>query len=606
MHSGTAITPPALARATPGSRSLRPVLLLALGVLAARVVYLAIFCRYDLVEDEAQYWLWSKYPDWSYYSKGPGVAWVIWLATRALGDAEWVVRLPTAVFTAIGTVAAGGLVRDMAAWALDRAPDQSKAWATPARAGLLAALAYAVAPALQMTGLLMTIDGPYVACWAAACWCFWRAVMLGGTRAWVGCGLFISAGFLFKYTMLLVIPGLLGWLWMHRRHTRMRWPAAGLGAAGACASLGLLPVLIWNAQRDWPTVRHLLGHLGVRGGDIPDQAPRQPWSPMFVVEFVGMQLGMIGPMLVLALVTGVVLWRQSRRARRADSGGDPRWIGQSLLLAAGLPILAFYVLVSMLHEAEGNWALGAYATLLPLAGWLGADAVRGLRGEGGDGSALSGDDRAALRVRRIFWRVGLWYALVAALPIHLLTQIGDLALALGRSETFRARFTSVMNREPRDPVGRLRGAREEALHVMEVLQTLPPGRRFVIADHYGKACQLTYALRNQQFGPAEINAPMPPVLCAMSSTGGRKSQFDYWAWNALDQHALQGADAVIVGTIEPWAIDRFRRMFASIDESSVQRLRGEHRPSRGLAGGRAFVYPFPVVHPPKSAEESQP
>ncbi|MEO1718576.1 MAG: hypothetical protein AAFR76_15900, partial [Planctomycetota bacterium] len=47
---------------------------------------------YALVEDEAHYWEWALRLDWSYYSKGPGVAWSIWLATSLLGNAEGVIR----------------------------------------------------------------------------------------------------------------------------------------------------------------------------------------------------------------------------------------------------------------------------------------------------------------------------------------------------------------------------------------------------------------------------------------------------------------------------------------------------------------------------------
>ena len=87
---------PKLAAGNGVEHSLRPALLLVAAFLLARIVYLVWFCRYDLVEDEAQYWLWSRYLDWSYYSKGPGVAWAIWAATKVLGDAEWAVRMPTA------------------------------------------------------------------------------------------------------------------------------------------------------------------------------------------------------------------------------------------------------------------------------------------------------------------------------------------------------------------------------------------------------------------------------------------------------------------------------------------------------------------------------
>jgi hypothetical protein len=72
----------------------RRTLLLVLGVTLARVLYLVFLCPYTLIEDEAHYWEWSRRLEWSYYTKGPGVAWSIAAATRLLGDHEFAVRLP--------------------------------------------------------------------------------------------------------------------------------------------------------------------------------------------------------------------------------------------------------------------------------------------------------------------------------------------------------------------------------------------------------------------------------------------------------------------------------------------------------------------------------
>jgi len=52
---------------------------------------------YELVADEAQYWEWSRHLEWSYHSKGPGIAWLVALATRTLGNAEWAIRVPAAL-----------------------------------------------------------------------------------------------------------------------------------------------------------------------------------------------------------------------------------------------------------------------------------------------------------------------------------------------------------------------------------------------------------------------------------------------------------------------------------------------------------------------------
>src|SRR5205814_5692688 len=92
-----------------GGRSLR-LRWLAVVVIAAvtafRIGYLLLLCPYDLSPDEAHYWDWSRHLDWSYYSKGPLVAWIIragcWLfgplSEHLTGSAMLAVRIPAVVF----------------------------------------------------------------------------------------------------------------------------------------------------------------------------------------------------------------------------------------------------------------------------------------------------------------------------------------------------------------------------------------------------------------------------------------------------------------------------------------------------------------------------
>src|SRR2546423_14475763 len=59
---------------------------LIVGSALLRLVYLAWQCPLDLSPDEAHYWDWSRHLDWSYYSKGPGVAWLIRLSCELFGS----------------------------------------------------------------------------------------------------------------------------------------------------------------------------------------------------------------------------------------------------------------------------------------------------------------------------------------------------------------------------------------------------------------------------------------------------------------------------------------------------------------------------------------
>src|SRR2546430_6030183 len=75
--------------------------LLILGTTVAHLLYLGINCPIDLAPDEAHYWDWSRHLDWSYYSKGPLVAWMIRASCTVFGDVMPAVRLPAVLCGAL-------------------------------------------------------------------------------------------------------------------------------------------------------------------------------------------------------------------------------------------------------------------------------------------------------------------------------------------------------------------------------------------------------------------------------------------------------------------------------------------------------------------------
>ncbi|HYA11691.1 MAG TPA: phosphatase PAP2 family protein, partial [Thermodesulfovibrionales bacterium] len=58
----------------------------------------------DLSPDEAHYWEWSRRLDWSYYSKGPIIAYLIYIGTAILGDNVFGVRILAVIFSALGSI----------------------------------------------------------------------------------------------------------------------------------------------------------------------------------------------------------------------------------------------------------------------------------------------------------------------------------------------------------------------------------------------------------------------------------------------------------------------------------------------------------------------
>ncbi|MBC7835006.1 MAG: glycosyltransferase family 39 protein [Phycisphaerales bacterium] len=533
-------------------------LALTLAITIARLVYLALFCPYTLIEDEAHYWEWSRRLDWSYYTKGPGIALAIRAGTWLFGDTEFGVRFPAVIAAAIGAMSIAGLAADVS-----RGRDRHGHPLVPmnGRVAFFAAAVFMLTPITQLVGFVSTIDGPFVACWALACWAAWRALGRASVWAWVELGLALAVGFLFKYTILLLLPGLLLYAVLRRRRMKLTrsWPALA-GITSALMVVGLLPVLIWNAREGWPTLRHLGGHLGVKGGDMPSTGWN--YDPNWTLEFIGTQVGIVGPALALAAL-GAVRWMgrgPSDRTHRA---------GAAFLICAALPILFFYLLVTLKTEAEGNWALGGYATLMALAGWFAADSMVEYRRRIAAWLALppgpSGHRPWAGYIRRkpeipgqILWHVTVGYGLIVG--------VGMLRLDL---------LDYIPPLKDLAPAGRFMGADQMAAHVTEEAAKLrdQTGKEpFVVTQHYGRASQLAFYLPGH-----------PSVLCTSSRMAGRRTQYDFWRDTSLDDPALLGRPAVMLGaTPEQW-----RTVFA--EAHPLGKLRGERKLQRPAFTGIGYL-----------------
>jgi hypothetical protein len=462
-------------------------LLLVGCVTAFRLCVLAFLSPYGLIEDEAHYWEWSRHLDWSYYSKGPGVAWIIAATTSVLGDTELGVRLGAPLFSAIATLAVAGLAAD--------------ATGSP-RARPYAAVCFMAAPFILGASMFLTIDMPFIAFWALAAWAGWHALRRDVWSAWLLLGLMIGLGFLVKYTMLLIIPGLAAFALLQRRPRRRLWPLAmGVGVLVVCA----LPVVVWNNRHDWPTVRHLLGHLGVAGGDQPPP-PNEAYSPLWTLEYLALQLAIAGPALVVSIV---VAWRMLRdRARRARSPGIV------YLVCCAVPVLLFYLGVSFLTRVEANWSVAAHATLLGVAGYGIAKGHRAFRIRG--------------RVRPDHGLRMLWHSTVV------IGLVGTVGLAVP-SWLVRLPLVGGMIPEGRYGAGRIMARHAERLvHDLRRETGLEP---MVITSHYGLAGVLAFYMDGH-----------PTVSCASAHLGGRKTQYDYWPETDLsDLRGRRARPAVLIG-----------------------------------------------------------
>lgn len=573
----------------PWAASWRATLVLASCVTAARLVYLRWLCPYNLVEDEAFYWEWSRRLEWSYYSKGPGVAWTIAFSRGLLGDstspgaAEFVIRAASPIFAGLTALLLAALARDATG---------------ERRAGFFAAACFLLVPMFQVSGLLFTIDGPYACCWAAGAWAAWRALGRGSRGAWAALAFALGAGFLYKYTILLLAPGVALFAIFAGRRGELR-TARGWGwmllAAIAIFGVCALPVIVWNHRNHWPTLAHLLGHLGVAGGDMPVTQGKGGWTydPAWTLSFVGTQIGMIGPAIALMGIgawRAWVGWRGTRTGGRegAETGGTPAprtarvaravdlggpHVGEFFLLCCAVPLLAFYFVVSFAAEPEGNWALASYLTGACLGGLA---VVRGM-----DALVRS---RTRKNAASVWWHLTLIVGTVVALVTPRLDLIGR-ALQPGyewiaeryESMTGRVRDASAGPRRPLVPVHRFMGADRMGSHVARLAEQLrgETGQEaFIVALHYGRAAHLAF------YTPGR-----PTVYCSSAlMLEGRRTQYDYWVETDLRQAAkLLNLPAVLVGGK---SVDDWRPYFERVE--LVGTLEGDGKRGRPAFLGYGF------------------
>lgn len=474
--------------------------LAALVLFALRIAYLIWICPYDLVPDEAQYWDWSRRLDWSYYSKGPAVAWLIAASVHFFGISEWPVRLPAA----LASCAASLLV---ARFTLAASRGN-------ARAGWFAFLLFNLIPVFQGTAQFMTTDGLYYVCWLAAAFLGW---VIAGRREpslllFLSLGSIIGFGMLCKYTILLILPGILLYLLRQDGYSRLKQIQALTAVLGGLI-LFSLPVFIWNAQRGWPTLAHLIGATRLPGGDIPAHAS---WSynPIWTLAYFAYPLAILTP------PAAILLFQTIREAFKPGNAQTELRRITSYALHTALPVVTFYLLITSRTDVKLNWPVAGFTVgLVPLAYYL----------------AMQYNTNATSR-RLWRWTVGM--GLVSLLVVTL----GKYPLAaINGAEVLGFKIST-------QPIlKRVTGFKELANSVDAAAKELAEdtGRQpFLIASTYGRAALLAF------YGQGH-----PRVCSADSYMGGRESSYDYFADTDLANPQLLGRPAILLGN-EQWVWEK--------------------------------------------------
>ena len=233
----------------------------------------------------------------------------------------------------------------------------------------------------------MTIDAPLMFCWAAATYFAAVAIFDQKNWAWVAVGIFAGLGILAKYAMFLWIPSLFGFVWSDAQKRRLphqtpplRYsegadrPRAESGSsaylrpgvrksgpivATVIALLFTIPVIVWNSQHGWVSLKHVAHQTGASNGGL---------SHGNFLELIGSQIAALDP-----FVAAIILFAIVYALRLRD---DPNTRQMRLLVWIGVPFFLLTVLSSLFAKAQANWPAPAYLSLLILAAYFLATHMR--------------------------------------------------------------------------------------------------------------------------------------------------------------------------------------------------------------------------------------
>lgn len=288
-----------------------------------------------LLPQEAYYWTWSRYPDWSYFDHPPLASYSIALTTAVFGQTVFGIK-SAAVLWALGwNLLWAHLITDMfgdrklAFWSL---------------------LALNLTMAYEAYGFGPTPDGPLLFFWIATICSIWRLNVTGKAYWWYLAGACMGLSWLGKYAGVLLAPVVV--LYLLTTPGLRHWfkkPQPYLAFLLAIAIFS--PVLLWNYQHDWASLAFQGSN---RVNDMGGLKPRF-FALLLLTQFL-----ILTPYVFVLSVSA--LFREVRKwlAHQLQDG-------ERLLLLSALVPLVLFTAVSFRTNAKINWLLPAWWSLIILA-----------------------------------------------------------------------------------------------------------------------------------------------------------------------------------------------------------------------------------------------
>lgn len=269
----------------------------------------------ELLDDEAYYWVYSKFLDWGYFDHPPMVALLIKMGYSIFHN-ELGVRLFFLLLNVLSLFLIERLIEKKGSFIF-----------------YVITLSLAV---LQLTGFVAVPDTPLIFFTALFFLSYRRFLRQASLLNTLFLGVVVAALLYSKYhAVLIVFFVLMSNLKLFRHYQTY--------LAGVIALLFFAPHLLWQYQHDWISFRYHLFESNVN-----------PYKFSFTLEYLGGQILLAGPLAGIILLPAAFLYQSKNVFER----------GLKFTLGG---IYLFFLLSSFRGRVEGNWTSPAIVPLIVLS-----------------------------------------------------------------------------------------------------------------------------------------------------------------------------------------------------------------------------------------------
>jgi 4-amino-4-deoxy-L-arabinose transferase-like glycosyltransferase len=280
--------------------------------------------------DESYYWGWAQSFEFGYYSKPPMVAWLIMLTTSIFGDSELAIKIGSIFLYPLTTIVVYKIAQEL----FDK------------KVAFYSALAFFTLPSIWLSSMIISTDVVLLLFWSSTIYFFIMALKYNHLKYGVYAGVFAGFGLLSKYNMILFLVSVFIVL-IAFKESRKYLKSKELYITMAIAVAIFLPNLLWQYNNDFISFAHT--------SEI-SQMDRDLFHPNKMLEFVGAQFGVFGPILFAVFLYLIFKYKSLSNELK-------------FLYWFSVPFILFITSLSLLSRAFANWAAPTYvaATILVVA-----------------------------------------------------------------------------------------------------------------------------------------------------------------------------------------------------------------------------------------------